>query len=46
MADEEYKNNILKYRRQRDNIREFMEYVDGKRNEIFEKNLTPSGDFN
>ncbi len=36
--DELYQENLLKYRRQRVKIMEFLEYVDAQKNELFRKN--------
>lgn len=35
MADREYHRTIEKYRRQRQKLREFLEYVDSEKNDFF-----------
>lgn len=44
-VDKSYRSEVEKYRRQRCEIRELMEYVDDKKNKLFHKNLTPSRNF-
>jgi len=43
--DRTYFNSIEKCHRQRSKIRELMEYVDHKKNQLFIQNVTPSGNF-
>jgi len=44
-TDKPYNAEVEKYRRQRCKIRELMEYVDHKKDQLFAQNLTPSGKF-
>lgn len=44
-TDKSYNSEVEKYRRQRSKIRELMEYVDHKKNQLFIQNVTPSGNF-
>jgi hypothetical protein len=45
-GDKSYRSEVEKYRRQRYKIRELMEYVDDKKNKLFQNNITRSGNFN
>jgi len=45
IEDKTYCNSIDKCYRQRSKIRELMEYVDQKKDQLFIQHVTPSGNF-